>query len=74
MRYYIRQQKTIVSGPHDLDHIKLWIREGKVRPNMEFSPDEIDWQIGVEVPELFPSERSHRRARVRSNRHRRIHR
>ncbi len=75
MRYYIRQQKKYVSGPHEIEHIRRWIKEGKVRPNMEFSGDEIDWAIGIELPDLFPNALNPaRRERTRANRQRRLQR
>ena len=64
MRYYIRQQKKYVSGPHDMADIRQWIKEGKVRDEMEFSEDGIEWLWGIEIPEMFPQ----RRRRVRRRR------
>jgi len=61
MGYYIRQQKKYVSGPHDVEHIRLWIQQGKVREEMEFSTDQIDWIWGIELPNLF--EKRQRRVR-----------
>ena len=66
-RYYIRQKGEYVSGPHDLEHIRTWIKEGKVREEMEFSEDKVEWIWGIELPELFA-----RRART-ERRRRRVH-
>ena len=63
VRYYIRQKGEYVSGPHDLDQIRAWIKEGKVREEMEFSEDQVEWMWGIELPELFA--RSSRRRRRR---------
>ena len=61
MRYYIRQQGKFVSGPHDLADIQIWIKAGKVREEMEFSEDQIDWIWGIELSNLFPPPRGGRR-------------
>ena len=62
MRYYIRQQKKYVSGPHDEEHIRQWVREGKVREEMEFSEDGVEWMLGLEMYEFFsPEQRKHAR-------------
>lgn len=67
MRYYIRQHKKHVSGPHEIDHIRQWIREGKVRQEMEFSVDGVEWMFGIEMADLFPTKlRRKRKARRRS--------
>lgn len=65
MRYYIRQQKKFVSGPHRIEDIRQWIREGKVREEMEFSSDGRDWMLGIEMVELFPPEAPRRRGGLR---------
>ncbi len=65
MSYYIRQHNNHVSGPHTVDDIRQWIKEGKVRENMEFSPDGHEWMWGVEFVELFPPAIRKRRARRR---------
>lgn len=62
VRYYIRQKKSYVSGPHEVEHIRQWIREGKVREEMEFSEDGEDWMWGIELIDLFPPEKRARRA------------
>lgn len=67
MHYYIRQQRKHVSGPHQLDAIKQWVKEGKVREEMEFSEDGDEWMLGIEMIELF----ARRRARPTSRRQRR---
>ena len=54
MRYYIRQQKKHVSGPYELDDLRRLIKAGKVRPEMEFSEDRVEWIWGIELAELFP--------------------
>ncbi len=54
MRYYIRQLKKHISGPHELAHIRQWVGEGKVREDMEFSEDGIEWMLGLEMIEVFP--------------------
>jgi hypothetical protein len=64
VRYYIRQHKKHVSGPHEIDAIRGWIREGKVRQEMEFSPDGVEWMLGIELADLFPLKRRRKR-RVR---------
>ncbi len=53
MRYYIRQNKTHVSGPYDVEDIKGWIRDGRVRSDAEFSVDGKEWIWGIEL-DLFP--------------------
>ena len=53
MRYYIRQQREHISGPHEVEAIRTWIKEGKVRDSMEFSEDGVDWMMGPEMGELF---------------------
>lgn len=71
MRYWIRQHRKHVSGPHEVEAVQAWIREGRVRPDMEFSTDRRDWALGFELPELFPdvwrteSRRNRRRGRGR---------
>ncbi len=67
MHYYIRQQRKHVSGPHDLKAIRQWVKEGKVRQEMEFSEDGEAWMLGLEMIELF----SPRRARATTRRRRR---
>ena len=62
MRYYIRQNGSYVSGPHDLEHLRAWIKQGKVRPAMEFSEDGEDWALGYELLGLFPPDHKSRRA------------
>lgn len=66
MRYWIRQHGEHISGPHDLEAIRAWIRDGKVRPEMEFSPDGCEWIWGIELPELFArkTQRARRRRHV----------
>jgi hypothetical protein len=54
LRYYIRQLKKHVSGPHALELVRQWVREGKVREDMEFSEDGVTWMLGIEMFELFP--------------------
>lgn len=68
MRYYIRQHGKYVSGPHEIDAIRGWIREGKVRQEMEFSVDGTEWMLGIEMGDLFPLRR--RRGRTRHPRRR----
>jgi hypothetical protein len=53
MHYYIRQQRKHISGPHELDAIREWVKQGKVRPEMEFSEDGTTWMLGIEMYELF---------------------
>lgn len=65
MRYYIRQQRKFVSGPHRIEDIRQWVREGKVREEMEFSPDGKDWMLGIEMVELFPPAAPDRRSSAR---------
>ena len=67
MQYYIRQQRKYVSGPHDDAHIRQWVKEAKVREEMEFSEDGEEWMLGIEMYEFFSPEaraasrdRSHR--------------
>ena len=64
MRYYIRQQKKFVSGPHDVEHVRAWIKEGKVRSEMEFSEDGVEWIWGIELINLFDRPRRRRRRRA----------
>ena len=66
MRYYIRQHNGHVSGPHDIEDVRTWIRQKKVRPDMEFSVDRVDWAWGYELTDLFPPERLRRRATRRA--------
>lgn len=72
MRYYIRQQRKHVSGPFDLERLKAWVRDGKVREEMEFSEDGETWMLGVEMIELFGDRRERRAARPRRPRRRRL--
>jgi hypothetical protein len=53
VRYYIRQLREHVSGPHDVESIRAWIKQGKVREEMEFSEDGHEWMLGIEMIELF---------------------
>jgi len=62
MRYYIRQHHKYVSGPHEVEAIRAWIKEGKVRDEMEFSLDGEEWMLGIEMIDLFEP-RSQSRAR-----------
>ena len=66
MHYYIRQQGTYVYGPHDIEHVRAWIKQGKVRPEMEFSADREDWAWGYELVELFPPDHKSRRTSRRA--------
>jgi hypothetical protein len=60
MRYYIRQHRKFVSGPHRVEDIRVWVREGKVREEMEFSEDGVTWMLGLEMVDLFPADRPRR--------------
>lgn len=53
MRYYIRQHHKHVSGPHEVEAIREWIKAGKVRDEMEFSEDGVEWMLGPEMVDLF---------------------
>ena len=53
VRYYIRQHRKHVSGPHEVEAIRQWIKAGKVRDEMEFSEDGEDWMLGLEMADLF---------------------
>lgn len=69
MRYYIRQHRKHVSGPHEIESIRTWVKEGKVRDEMEFSEDGVDWMLGIEIGELFGSQGAtqfHRKRRRRA--------
>ena len=55
MRYYIRQHRKHVSGPFAIEAIRQWVKEGKVREEMEFSEDREDWMFGIEMLDLFGS-------------------
>jgi len=55
VRYYIRQLKKHVSGPHEIAQIRRWVQAGKVNEDMEFSRDGIDWVFGIEMITLFPN-------------------
>jgi hypothetical protein len=72
MRYYIRQHRRHVSGPHEIEAIRQWVKEGKVRSEMEFSVDGKEWMLGIEMVELFgrPAPRAPSTRRRRSRRRR----
>ena len=53
VQYYIRQHGRVVSGPHEMENIRQWITEGKVRTEMEFSKDGKRWRPGIAMSELF---------------------
>ena len=63
VRYYIRQHRRTVSGPHELANIRQWIAEGMVRSEMEFSEDGKRWRPGTAMPKLFPTDIKRRRRR-----------
>ena len=65
MRYYIRQHHKHVSGPHEIEAIRDWIKVGKVRDEMEFSEDGVEWMLGPEMVDLFGVPRLTRRPRRR---------
>jgi hypothetical protein len=65
MRYYIRQHRKFVSGPHRIEDIREWVREGKVREEMEFSEDGVEWMLGLEMVDLFPEDRTRHEGRRR---------
>lgn len=45
-KYFIRQNGTTVQGPFEEDKIKVWIRQGRVRAEFEFSQDGAKWDVG----------------------------
>jgi hypothetical protein len=65
MRYYIRQLQDHISGPYEVTTIREWIKEGKVRAEMEFSVDRSEWIWGIELVDLFPPRRVPARNRKR---------
>ncbi len=46
-KYLIRQSGGSVQGPFEEDQIKGWIRQGRVKPDFEFSRDGQQWIAGV---------------------------
>ena len=63
-QYFIRQQRKYVSGPHSGEQVRAWVREGKVREDMEFSYDRQEWMLGLEMVELFPRPSSRKSSAV----------
>ena len=53
LRYYVRQHRKHVSGPFDFTQLRAWVKEGKIREEMEFSEDGEEWMLGLEMIELF---------------------
>ena len=72
MRYYVRQHRKHVSGPFDFTQLKAWVKEGKIREEMEFSEDREEWMLGLEMIELFGSRREQAPARPKRIRKRRL--
>jgi len=72
LQYYIRQQRKHVAGPFDLLVIQGWVKEGKVREEMEFSEDGHEWMLGIEMVELFGDRRTRPPSRPRRRKLRRI--
>ena len=55
-----------------MEHIKAWVKEGKVREEMEFSEDGREWMLGLEMVELFGERTERRRAAPRPRKRRRL--
>jgi hypothetical protein len=51
--YYIRPPGGRVQGPFPVGKIRDYIAAGRVRPDMEFSSDGVEWQQGETLPALF---------------------
>ena len=52
-QYWIRQGPN-VQGPFDIERVRGYIEQGRVRPDMELSADGVSWRPGSEYAELFP--------------------
>ena len=61
-----------MSGPFEIDKLKAWVKEGKIREEMEFSEDREEWMLGLEMIELFGSRREQAPARPKRIRKRRL--
>ncbi|NNG12620.1 MAG: hypothetical protein HKM88_05150 [Halobacteria archaeon] len=54
--YWFARRNGAVRGPFTVDHVKHWIRLGRIRLSDEVSQDECSWRPVMELPDLFPDE------------------
>ncbi len=52
-KYFVRQRKDHIAGPYRLEQLRELIAKGRVRPEMEFSEDGVEWGYGLELLHLF---------------------
>ena len=55
-RYFIRQQGGGQQGPFSWTTVERYAAEGRVRPEMEFSADGVNWWRGEDWAALFPED------------------